>query len=86
MVLADIHREDPTLTIEYSRELKQVIMHGQGELHLQATRWRLEHIYKMQVDFEKTKISTGKRSGKKPGQPIVIKSNPEVQDNLQKLR
>ena len=56
MVLADIHREDPTLTIEYSRELKQVIMHGQGELHLQATRWRLEHIYKMQVDFEKTKI------------------------------
>lgn len=55
-VLADIHREDPTLTIEYSRELKQVIMHGQGELHLQAIRWRLEHIYKMQVDFEKTRI------------------------------
>ncbi|HEX3080352.1 MAG TPA: GTP-binding protein, partial [Puia sp.] len=28
-VLADIHREDPTLMIEYSRELKQVILHGQ---------------------------------------------------------
>ncbi|MBX7107236.1 MAG: elongation factor G [Chitinophagales bacterium] len=55
-VLADIHREDPTLNIEYSRELKQVIMHGQGELHLQAIRWRLENIYKMQIDFEKTKI------------------------------
>lgn len=55
-VLADIHREDPTLMIEYSRELKQVLLHGQGELHLQATKWRLEHIYKMSVEFEKMKI------------------------------
>jgi len=55
-VLADIHREDPTLLIEYSRELKQVLLHGQGELHLQATKWRLEHIYKMSVEFEKMKI------------------------------
>jgi elongation factor G len=55
-VLADINREDPTLLIEYSRELKQVILHGQGELHLQATRWRLENIYRMHVDFEKTRI------------------------------
>ncbi|HYV94859.1 MAG TPA: elongation factor G [Chitinophagales bacterium] len=55
-VLADIHREDPTLLIEYSRELKQVLLHGQGELHLQATKWRLEHIYKMSVEFERMKI------------------------------
>ncbi|MBA3647519.1 MAG: elongation factor G [Chitinophagales bacterium] len=55
-VLADIHREDPTLLVEYSRELKQVILHGQGELHLQAIKWRLENIYKMQIDFQKTKI------------------------------
>ncbi|MEO5674672.1 MAG: elongation factor G [Chitinophagales bacterium] len=55
-VLSDIHREDPTLLIEYSRELKQVLLHGQGELHLQATKWRLEQIYKMQVEFEKMKI------------------------------
>jgi elongation factor G len=55
-VLSDIHREDPTLTIEYSRELKQVILNAQGELHLQATKWKLENLYKMQVDFEKTKI------------------------------
>ncbi len=56
-VLADIHREDPTLIVEYSRELKQVLLHAQGELHLQATKWRLEHIYKMSVEFEKMKIS-----------------------------
>ncbi len=55
-VLSEIHREDPTLVVEYSRELKQVLLHGQGELHLQATKWRLEHIYKMQIEFEKMKI------------------------------
>jgi elongation factor G len=56
-VLHEIHTEDPTLEIEYSRELKQVLLHGQGELHLAVTKWRLEHIYKMQVEFVKPKIS-----------------------------
>ncbi len=55
-VLAEIHMEDPTLEIEYNRELKQVILHGQGELHLAITRWRLEHIYNMQVDFHSARI------------------------------
>lgn len=55
-VLAEIHLEDPTIEIEYNRELKQVILHGQGELHLALTKWRLENIYKMQVDFIKAKI------------------------------
>lgn len=55
-VLAEIHREDQTITIEYSRELKQVILGTQGELHLAATKWRLENIYKLSVEFEKTKI------------------------------
>lgn len=56
-VLHEIHTEDPTLEVEYSRELKQVLLHGQGELHLAVTKWRLEHIYKMQVEFIKPKIS-----------------------------
>ncbi len=55
-VLSEIHREDPTITIEYSRELKQVILGAQGELHLAATKWRLENIYKLSVEFERTKI------------------------------
>jgi elongation factor G len=55
-VLQEIHLEDPTLEVEYNRELKQVLLHGQGELHLAVTRWRLENIYKLQVDFEKAKI------------------------------
>ncbi|HAP01381.1 MAG TPA: elongation factor G [Bacteroidetes bacterium] len=55
-VLQEIHREDPTITIQYSRELKQVILGAQGELHLAATRWRLENIYKLHIEFEKPRI------------------------------
>ncbi|WP_111595927.1 elongation factor G [Chitinophaga skermanii] len=55
-VLAEIHMEDPTLEIEYNRELRQVILHGQGELHLAVTKWRLEHIYGMQIEYLPAKI------------------------------
>ncbi|MBW8687961.1 elongation factor G [Chitinophaga rhizophila] len=55
-VLAELHMEDPTLKIEYNRELKQVILHGQGDLHLALTKWRLENIYKMHVAFLPAKI------------------------------
>ncbi|POY36952.1 elongation factor G [Solitalea longa] len=55
-VLSEIHMEDPTIEVEYNRELKQVILHGQGELHLSLTKWRLENIYKMQVEFIKARI------------------------------
>ncbi len=55
-VLNEIHMEDPTLEVEYNRELKQVILHGQGELHLAVTKWRLEHIYNMQVEYLPARI------------------------------
>ncbi len=55
-VMKQIHMEDPTITIEFSREAKQMIIGAQGELHLAAMRWRLEHVYKMNIDFEKVKI------------------------------
>jgi elongation factor G len=55
-VLSELHMEDPTLEIEYNRELKQVILHGQGDLHLALTKWRLENIYKMHVEFLPAKI------------------------------
>lgn len=55
-VLSDLHSEDPTLTIEYNKELKQVILHGQGDLHLSLIRWRLENVYKMQIDYQPARI------------------------------
>ena len=55
-VLNEIHLEDPTMDIEYNRELRQVILLLQGELHLAVTKWKLEQVYKMQVEFQKARI------------------------------
>jgi elongation factor G len=55
-VLQEIHLEDLTLEIEYNRELKQIILHGQGDLHLLVTKWRLEHVYRLDIEFIKARI------------------------------
>lgn len=51
-----LHEEDPTLDITYSRELRQLILSAQGELHLTVTQWRLEHVYGIRVHFEEPRI------------------------------
>jgi elongation factor G len=56
-VIRELHEEDPTLQIEYSKELRQLILSAQGELHLSVTQWRLEHIYGLKVHFEEPRIS-----------------------------
>jgi elongation factor G len=45
------HQEDPTIIIEYSKELRQILVHGQGEHHLNILKWQLLHLYKIDVDF-----------------------------------
>jgi elongation factor G len=51
-----IHETDPTLIVEFSSELKQVIIHGQGALHLQMIQWALEHLHNVKIDFIPPKI------------------------------
>ncbi|HKK63318.1 MAG TPA: hypothetical protein VJ951_12210, partial [Bacteroidales bacterium] len=46
-----IHDEDPTLIIEYSKELKQIIIHGQGEHHLNIVKWQLDNLFKVEAEF-----------------------------------
>jgi elongation factor G len=55
-VIKELHAEDPTLQIEYSNELKQLILSGQGELHFAATQWRLANVYNLRVRFEDPRI------------------------------
>jgi len=50
------HEEDPTWQVEYSKELKQVLVHGQGEFHLRTLKWRLEHNEGIKVEFYAPKI------------------------------
>lgn len=56
-VLGKIHQEDPTLNMEYSKELRQLILSAQGELHLTVCKWFLENMYKLNVDFITPRIS-----------------------------
>ena len=56
-VLSKIHQEDPTVQVEYSKELKQLIISAQGELHLAVVKWYLETVYKLHVTFESPRIS-----------------------------
>ncbi len=54
--LTRINQEDPTVKIEYSKELKQIILSGQGEYHLNIVKWQLDHIYKVETAFVAPKI------------------------------
>ncbi len=55
-VLNRMHEEDPTLIIEYSKELKQIIIHGQGEFHLNTMKWMISNIHKIETEFINPKI------------------------------
>ena len=48
--------EDPTLVVEYSKELKQTIINGQGEQHINILKWHLNNDYKIEVELFAPKI------------------------------
>jgi len=54
--LLKMHQEDPTWVVEQSKELRQTIVHGQGEFHLRTLKWRLENNEKLQVKFGEPKV------------------------------
>ncbi len=51
-----IQEEDPTFIVEHSKELKQTILHGQGQLHLDLIKYRLKKVYNLDMEFIKPKI------------------------------
>ncbi|MBN2787960.1 MAG: elongation factor G [Paludibacteraceae bacterium] len=55
-ILNRMHEEDPTWIIEYSKELKQAILYGQGEFHLRTLKWRVENNDKIMIRFDEPKI------------------------------
>ena len=54
--LLKMRQEDPTWVVEQSKELRQTIVHGQGEFHLRTLKWRLENNEKIPVKFIDAKI------------------------------
>lgn len=54
--LLKMRQEDPTWVVEQSKELRQTIVHGQGEFHLRVLKWRLENNEKLDIEFEEPRI------------------------------
>jgi elongation factor G len=55
--LHQLKEEDPTLIVEVSPELKQTLIHCQGDMHLAVAKWKIEHNHKLDVKFVKPKIA-----------------------------
>jgi elongation factor G len=55
-ILTRMREEDPTWIVEQSKELKQTIVHGQGEFHLRTLKWRIENNDKLAIEFKEPKI------------------------------
>ncbi len=55
-LLKELNNIDPTLIFEHSKELRQVIFSGQGEMHLIAAKWMIENLNKVSVEYYAPKI------------------------------
>ena len=55
-LLNDLKYEDPTILVEYSKELKQTIIQGQGEHHLNIVKTRLANDNKLEIEYFAPKI------------------------------
>ena len=54
--LHQIAEEDPTLIIEQNSTLKQTIIHGQGQLHLDIISYRIEKTQGISMELTKPKV------------------------------
>ncbi len=55
--LHQLREEDPTLLVEVSSELKQTLIHCQGDMHLAVAKWKIERQHKLEIKFVKPRIA-----------------------------
>jgi len=55
-ILNDMHKIDPTILVEHSRELRQIIVKGQGELHLNTIKWYFDNVHHIDIEYFAPKI------------------------------
>ncbi len=55
--LRKMHESDPSLIMELSKELRQTLLHAQGDLHLNVAKWILEKEHGVTVEYGKPRIS-----------------------------
>ncbi len=56
-ILKKMSSQDPTIRVEFSHELKQLILYCQGELHLATITWVLKTQHGIEVELAQPKIS-----------------------------
>jgi elongation factor G len=56
-ILKKMSSQDPTIKVEFSSELKQLILYCQGDLHLAAITWTLKELYDIEIELTQPKIS-----------------------------
>ena len=54
--LKKISAQDPTVIVEYSRELRQTILSGNGEQHINVVKWRLNNEFGLEVELFAPKV------------------------------
>jgi len=56
-IIKRMSSQDPTIKVEFSSELKQLILYCQGELHLASITWALKNLHDIEVILTQPKIS-----------------------------
>ena len=51
-----IAAQDPTIGVEYSKELRQTILSGMGEQHINYVKWRINNEFKLNVELFAPKV------------------------------
>ena len=55
-LLNEMHKTDPSLGIEFSRELKQLLVKSQGEFHINTVKWYLTKANGLEVEIFTPKV------------------------------
>ena len=54
--LNKIAAQDPTINVEYSKELRQTILSGQGEQAINLVKWKMNNEFKLNIEFLAPKV------------------------------
>jgi elongation factor G len=55
--LHQLHEEDPSLSIVHDQHLNQLVLGGQGEMHLQIAQYRLKNRFGVDIEFIRPKVA-----------------------------
>ena len=74
--LNKIAAQDPTITVEYSKELRQTILSGMGEQHINYVKWRVNNEFKQNIELYAPKCRTARPSPRSRPPSTVTRSSP----------